>query len=85
MARKSTPFADEALVAGAPWIDALRGDALACYREQGLPTARSEAWKFTNLRRLERIALRPARRKVRRWRKFPMVSRRWTALTARFS
>jgi len=60
MARKSTPFADEALVAGAPWIDALRGDALACYREQGLPTARSEAWKFTNLRRLERIAFAPS-------------------------
>ena len=56
MARRSTPFADEALAAGAPWIDALRGDALACYREQGLPTARREAWKFTNLRRLERIA-----------------------------
>jgi Fe-S cluster assembly protein SufD len=60
MARKSTPFADVALAAGAPWIDALRGDALACYRDQGLPTMRREAWKFTNLRRLERIAFAPS-------------------------
>lgn len=60
MARKSTPFADLALASGAPWIDALRRDALACYRDEGLPTPRREAWKFTNLRRLERIGFAPS-------------------------
>ncbi len=59
-ARKSTPFADLALAPGAKWIDVLRGDALESYRDQGLPTPRSEAWKFTNLRRLERIAFAPS-------------------------
>jgi len=57
---KSTPFSDVALAPGAPWIEALRRDALAGYREQGLPTPRSEAWKYTNLRRLARIAFEPS-------------------------
>ena len=60
MARKSTPFAEVALAQGPPWIDALRRNALACYRDQGLPTPRGEAWKYTNLRRLERIAFAPS-------------------------
>jgi Fe-S cluster assembly protein SufD len=30
------------------WIDALRRDALGCFKEQGVPTRRLEAWKGTN-------------------------------------
>jgi len=60
MARKSTPFSDAALTSGAPWLDDLRREGLARYRDLGLPTPRSEAWKYTNLRRLERIGFAPS-------------------------
>ena len=38
--------------AGTVWLDQLRSDAQASYRTSGLPTPRTEAWKYTNLRRL---------------------------------
>ncbi len=40
--------------AGTAWIDGLRTDALERYETLGLPTPRTEAWKYTNLRRLAR-------------------------------
>ena len=41
--------------AGTAWLDRLRDNARDAYRESGLPTPRTEAWKYTNLRRLARI------------------------------
>lgn len=38
--------------AGLPWLDALRRDALARFSRSGFPTAKVEAWKFTDLGRL---------------------------------
>jgi Fe-S cluster assembly protein SufD len=61
MARNVTklrPFADDVLASrpgDAPWTSALRQDGLDRYRESGLPTPRTEAWKYTNLRRLARM------------------------------
>jgi Fe-S cluster assembly protein SufD len=61
MARTITklhPFADDVQVSrsgDAPWTTALRQDGLDRYRESGLPTPRTEAWKYTNLRRLARM------------------------------
>lgn len=40
--------------AGTDWLDRLRTDARDAYRRSGLPTPRTEAWKYTNLRRLAR-------------------------------
>ena len=37
----------------AAWIDDLRSDALAAFREQGVPTRRLEAWKGTSFAPLE--------------------------------
>ena len=39
---------------GTGWLDQLRADAQEAYRKSGLPTPRTEAWKYTNLRRLAR-------------------------------
>lgn len=36
-------------VATAPWLPALRGDALAAFIRLGLPTARQEDWKYTSV------------------------------------
>jgi Fe-S cluster assembly protein SufD len=46
---------DLAAVSGArhAWLDAARRDAVAALRRDGLPQARSEAWKYTPLRALE--------------------------------
>ncbi|MEX2617693.1 MAG: Fe-S cluster assembly protein SufD [Alphaproteobacteria bacterium] len=63
MARIETPFADHfdtALLSGAPWIEALRRGGFDRYRALGLPTPRSEQWKYTNLRALARIPFAPA-------------------------
>lgn len=62
---RSIPFAyaDGARPApsgGAPWLSALRDDALARFAESGLPSTRVEAWKYTNLKSLADSALRPA-------------------------
>ncbi|MDD9926441.1 MAG: Fe-S cluster assembly protein SufD [Rhodospirillaceae bacterium] len=40
--------------AGTGWLDRLRADAQEAFRKSGLPTPRTEAWKYTNLRRLAR-------------------------------
>ena len=42
------------------WLAAKREAALANFGEKGFPTRRQEAWRFTNLRPLERAALLPA-------------------------
>ncbi|MCZ8131554.1 MAG: Fe-S cluster assembly protein SufD [Steroidobacteraceae bacterium] len=47
------------LPGGAPW-DEWRGCALARLQALGLPSPRDEAWKYTNLRLLERRELAPA-------------------------
>jgi len=43
-----------------PWLAGLRETALTRFRQQGFPTARVEAWKYTNLRPLEKLAFEPA-------------------------
>jgi Fe-S cluster assembly protein SufD len=55
------PFADRLDAAaaslpgsGRPWLDRLRADARAAYRDAGLPGPKVEAWKYTNLNRLRR-------------------------------
>ena len=40
----------------ADWIPRLRDDAFAAFEEQGFPTRRLEAWKGTNLARLQAMA-----------------------------
>src|SRR5258708_6133222 len=40
--------------AGLPWMDSLREEAIARFRQSGFPTPKLEAWKFTNLDRLAR-------------------------------
>jgi len=39
-----------------PWLSALRETAIADFAADGLPTPRAEAWKYTNLRPLEKLA-----------------------------
>ena len=55
------PFADRLDAAagslpgsGRAWLDRLRAEARAAYREAGLPGPKVEAWRFTNLNRLRR-------------------------------
>lgn len=43
----STPFADVA------WLNDLRENALAQFKELGLPGVRDEEWRYTNLRKLK--------------------------------
>jgi Fe-S cluster assembly protein SufD len=42
------------------WLEALRAEAVERVRRNGLPTRKLEAWKFTSLGALERIAFQPA-------------------------
>ena len=42
------------------WLETLRAEAVERIRRNGLPTRKLEAWKFTSLGALERIAFRPA-------------------------
>jgi Fe-S cluster assembly protein SufD len=42
--------------AGLPWLAALRDTGMERFADRGLPTPRSESWKYTNLRPLEKIA-----------------------------
>lgn len=66
MARNITklrPFIDDVRISrpeDAPWTPALRQDGLDRYHESGLPTPRTEAWKYTNLRRLARMTFAPS-------------------------
>ncbi|MFQ5785098.1 MAG: Fe-S cluster assembly protein SufD [Alphaproteobacteria bacterium] len=53
-ARASLPGVD------LPWLARLREAAIARFADAGLPTRRLEAWKFTDLRSLERTAYVPA-------------------------
>lgn len=62
---RSIPFAyaegaRPALPGGAPWLAALRADALARFAESGLPSTRVEQWKYTNLKTLVEAPLKPA-------------------------
>ena len=43
-----------AALPGQAWLDALRRDALGRYRAAGLPTVKTESWRYTNLNRLRR-------------------------------
>lgn len=43
-----------------PWLTALRRDAMARHLENGLPTPKSETWKYTNLRDLTKPQVEPA-------------------------
>jgi Fe-S cluster assembly protein SufD len=45
---------------GAGWLEELREDGMARFTALGLPTPRLEAWKYTNLRPLEKVAFRTA-------------------------
>ena len=45
---------------GLPWLDTLRADGLSRFGSSGLPTPKVEAWKYTNLRSLERSSFVPA-------------------------
>lgn len=44
----------------APWLDALREQAAADFARTGLPHRRVEAWKYTDLRALDRAGFSPA-------------------------
>ncbi|MFV3073818.1 Fe-S cluster assembly protein SufD [Niveispirillum fermenti] len=50
----------EQVVALAPALDGVRGEGLDRFAKAGLPTTRVEAWKFTNLRGLDKLILGPA-------------------------
>jgi len=41
-----------------PWASSLRTVAAACFHTLGLPTAKDELWKYTNVSRLAEIAFR---------------------------
>jgi Fe-S cluster assembly protein SufD len=43
-----------------PWLAERREEALERFRSQGFPTKRAEAWKYTNLRSLEKLTFEPA-------------------------
>ena len=47
---------------GLDWLSGLRESGMATLAERGLPTPRLEAWKYTNLRPLEKLAFQSARR-----------------------
>lgn len=46
--------------AGLDWLQALRARGLARYRADGLPTRKTEAWRYTNLNRLREAGYAPA-------------------------
>jgi Fe-S cluster assembly protein SufD len=50
---------------GRSWLDRLRADARAAYREAGLPGPKVEAWRYTNLNRLRRTGFAPATAQVK--------------------
>ena len=43
--------------AGNGWLAALRADAIARFRETGIPTTRDEDWKYTSLKALEALEI----------------------------
>ena len=44
---------------GLAWLAHQRETGIERFRAKGVPTPRTEAWKYTNLRALERIAFQP--------------------------
>jgi Fe-S cluster assembly protein SufD len=42
-----------------PWLGQRRQDAATLFAEQGLPTRRDEAWRFTDISDLEKLDFRP--------------------------
>ncbi|MBJ7415833.1 MAG: Fe-S cluster assembly protein SufD, partial [Niveispirillum sp.] len=50
----------EQVVALAPALAGTRADGLDRFAKAGLPSTRAEAWKFTNLRGLDKLTLGPA-------------------------
>jgi Fe-S cluster assembly protein SufD len=44
----------------APWLRKLRREAMAQFLDLGFPTAKAEAWKYTNLRPITQTAWTPA-------------------------
>jgi len=46
--------------AGVPWLDRMRSSAMTAFQQQAFPDTRVEAWKYTDLRRLDRQAFTPA-------------------------
>lgn len=49
-------------VSGLPWLDAAREAALASFRAQGLPTSKTEGWRFTPIDAVSKTDFEPARR-----------------------
>ncbi len=45
--------------AGVPWLTLRRGAAMAAFQSQAFPDTRVEAWKYTDLRRLNRQVFTP--------------------------
>jgi len=45
--------------AGVPWVARLRGAAMSTFERQGFPDKRVEAWKYTDLRALDRRVFTP--------------------------
>jgi len=45
---------------GIDWLDAVRAEGLTRFAEVGLPTRKVEAWKYTDLKPLEKAELSPA-------------------------
>ena len=43
-----------------PWLACFRAEGMERFAKAGLPTTRNEAWKFTSLRGLDKLALSPA-------------------------
>jgi Fe-S cluster assembly protein SufD len=63
MTRTATHFTesfDASLMPGARWVETLRRDGFERFRSLGLPTPRSEQWKYTNLRALGRVGFAPS-------------------------
>lgn len=52
--------AAEALVPTSPWLDTLRSQAAEDFAGTGLPHRRIEAWKYTDIRALDRAGFVPA-------------------------
>jgi Fe-S cluster assembly protein SufD len=45
--------------AGVPWVTLMRGEAMAAFQQRAFPDTRVEAWKYTDLRRLNRHVFTP--------------------------
>lgn len=56
----SSAFDEYTQQSGPAWLTPIRADALARFRELGLPTGRDEAWRFTNISEIANTAFAPA-------------------------